>query len=76
MKDTEYSLPDPPPPQDKGKELTGLGNALKNPLGNVGLLIGEASKQLRRRTGIGSGLSLSGIVHPELSRSGELVSES
>lgn len=48
MKDTEYSLPDPPPPQDKGKELTGLGNALKNPLGNVGLLIGEASKQLRR----------------------------
>ncbi|OBS80440.1 hypothetical protein A6R68_21340 [Neotoma lepida] len=58
---------------DKGKELTGLGNALKNPLGNVGLLIGEAGKQLRRRTGIGSGLSLSGIVHPELSRSAELT---
>ncbi|XP_055450192.1 very long-chain specific acyl-CoA dehydrogenase, mitochondrial [Psammomys obesus] len=58
---------------DKGKELTGLGNALKNPLGNVGLLIGEAGKQLRRRTGMGSGLSLSGVVHPELSRSGELA---
>lgn len=58
---------------DKGKELSGLGNALKNPLGNVGLLIGEAGKQLRRRTGIGSGLSLSGVVHPELSRSGELI---
>ncbi|KAH0511505.1 Very long-chain specific acyl-CoA dehydrogenase, mitochondrial [Microtus ochrogaster] len=58
---------------DKGKELSGLGNALKNPLGNVGLLIGEAGKQLRRRTGIGSGLSLSGVVHPELSRSGELT---
>nr|XP_048304437.1 very long-chain specific acyl-CoA dehydrogenase, mitochondrial [Myodes glareolus] len=58
---------------DKGKELSGLGNALKNPLGNVGLLIGEAGKQLRRRTGIGSGLSLSGVVHPELSRSGELM---
>ncbi|XP_021031058.1 very long-chain specific acyl-CoA dehydrogenase, mitochondrial [Mus caroli] len=58
---------------DKGKELTGLGNALKNPFGNVGLLMGEAGKQLRRRTGIGSGLSLSGIVHPELSRSGELA---
>lgn len=27
-----------------------------------------------RRTGMGSGLSLSGVVHPELSRSGELVS--
>lgn len=48
MKDTEYSQSDPPPPQDKGKELTGLGNALKNPLGNVGLLMGEAGKQLRR----------------------------
>ncbi|GAB1296337.1 Very long-chain specific acyl-CoA dehydrogenase, mitochondrial [Apodemus speciosus] len=58
---------------DKGKELTGLGNALKNPLGNVGLLMGEAGKQLRRRTGLGSGLSLSGIVHPELNRSGELA---
>lgn len=36
------------PPQDKGKELSGLGNALKNPFGNAGLLLGEASKQLRR----------------------------
>ncbi|KAL1788077.1 Very long-chain specific acyl-CoA dehydrogenase, mitochondrial, partial [Sigmodon hispidus] len=35
---------------DKGKELTGLGNALKNPLGNVDLLIGEAGKQLRFAT--------------------------
>uniref|UniRef100_A0A5F9CZ49 Very long-chain specific acyl-CoA dehydrogenase, mitochondrial n=1 Tax=Oryctolagus cuniculus TaxID=9986 RepID=A0A5F9CZ49_RABIT len=34
---------------DKGKELSGLGNALKNPFGNAGLLIGEAGKQLRRR---------------------------
>lgn len=48
MKDTESSPWDLPPPQDKGKELSGLGNALKNPLGNVGLLIGEAGKQLRR----------------------------
>ncbi|XP_052513783.1 very long-chain specific acyl-CoA dehydrogenase, mitochondrial isoform X2 [Budorcas taxicolor] len=58
---------------DKGKELSGLGNALKNPFGNAGLLLGEASKQLRRRAGLGSGLSLSGIVHQELSRSGELA---
>uniref|UniRef100_A0A6I8NHF7 Very long-chain specific acyl-CoA dehydrogenase, mitochondrial n=1 Tax=Ornithorhynchus anatinus TaxID=9258 RepID=A0A6I8NHF7_ORNAN len=56
---------------DKGKELTGLGKALKNPLGNAGLLLGEAGKQLRRRAGLGSGLSLSGVVHPELRRSGE-----
>uniref|UniRef100_A0A1D5R253 Very long-chain specific acyl-CoA dehydrogenase, mitochondrial n=1 Tax=Macaca mulatta TaxID=9544 RepID=A0A1D5R253_MACMU len=58
---------------DKGKELSGLGSALKNPFGNAGLLLGEAGKQLRRRAGLGSGLSLSGIVHPELSRSGELA---
>ncbi|KAF6297921.1 acyl-CoA dehydrogenase very long chain [Rhinolophus ferrumequinum] len=58
---------------DKGKELSGLGNALKNPFGNAGLLLGEAGKQLRRRAGLGSGLSLSGIIHPELSRSGELA---
>nr|XP_055161326.1 very long-chain specific acyl-CoA dehydrogenase, mitochondrial [Nyctereutes procyonoides] len=58
---------------DKGKELSGLGNALKNPFGNAGLLLGEAGKQLRRRAGLGSGLSLSGIIHQELNRSGELT---
>uniref|UniRef100_A0A8C0E610 Very long-chain specific acyl-CoA dehydrogenase, mitochondrial n=1 Tax=Balaenoptera musculus TaxID=9771 RepID=A0A8C0E610_BALMU len=58
---------------DKGKELSGLGSALKNPFGNAGLLLGEASKQLRRRAGLGSGLSLSGTIHQELSRSGELA---
>ncbi|XP_053749401.1 very long-chain specific acyl-CoA dehydrogenase, mitochondrial [Panthera pardus] len=58
---------------DKGKELSGLGNALKNPFGNAGLLLGEAGKQLRRRAGLGSGLSLNGVIHRELSRSGELV---
>ncbi|MBZ3870507.1 Very long-chain specific acyl-CoA dehydrogenase, mitochondrial [Sciurus carolinensis] len=61
---------------DKGKELSGLSSALKNPFGNVGLLLGEAGKQLRRRAGLGSGLSLSGVVHPELSRSGELAVQS
>uniref|UniRef100_A0A8C0I6G7 Very long-chain specific acyl-CoA dehydrogenase, mitochondrial n=1 Tax=Balaenoptera musculus TaxID=9771 RepID=A0A8C0I6G7_BALMU len=59
--------------RDKGKELSGLGSALKNPFGNAGLLLGEASKQLRRRAGLGSGLSLSGTIHQELSRSGELA---
>ncbi|XP_053423543.1 very long-chain specific acyl-CoA dehydrogenase, mitochondrial [Nycticebus coucang] len=58
---------------DKGKELSGLGSALKNPFGNAGLLLGEAGKQLRRRAGLSSGLSLSGIVHEELKRSGKLA---
>ncbi|XP_039087541.1 very long-chain specific acyl-CoA dehydrogenase, mitochondrial isoform X3 [Hyaena hyaena] len=57
---------------DKGKELSGLGNALKNPFGNASLLLGEVGKQLRRRAGLGSSLSLSGFTHQELSRSGEL----
>uniref|UniRef100_A0A0N8ETK1 Very long-chain specific acyl-CoA dehydrogenase, mitochondrial n=1 Tax=Heterocephalus glaber TaxID=10181 RepID=A0A0N8ETK1_HETGA len=57
----------------KGKDLSALGNALKNPLGNAGLLLGEAGKQLRRQVGLSSGLSLSAVVHPELSRSGELA---
>ncbi|XP_006107998.1 very long-chain specific acyl-CoA dehydrogenase, mitochondrial isoform X1 [Myotis lucifugus] len=60
---------------DKGKELSGLGKALKNPLGNAGLLLGEAGKQLRRRAGLGSGLSLSGVIHPDLNRSGELATQ-
>ncbi|KAF0872640.1 ACADV protein, partial [Crocuta crocuta] len=62
---------------DKGKELSGLGNALKNPFGNAGLLLGEVGKQLRRSAqswgGVGGGLSLSGFTHQELSRSGELA---
>ncbi|XP_027980810.1 very long-chain specific acyl-CoA dehydrogenase, mitochondrial isoform X2 [Eumetopias jubatus] len=58
---------------DKGKELSGIGNALKNPFGNAGLLLGEAGKQLRRRAGLGSGLSLSAVIHQELNRSGELT---
>lgn len=58
---------------DKGKELSGIGNALKNPFGNAGLLLGEAGKQIRRRAGLGSGLSLSGVVHKDLTRSGELA---
>ncbi|KAF5911806.1 hypothetical protein HPG69_015784 [Diceros bicornis minor] len=58
---------------DKGKELSRLGSALKNPFGNAGLLLGEAGKQLKRRAGMGSGLSLSGVIHQDLNRSGELA---
>ncbi|XP_004638432.1 very long-chain specific acyl-CoA dehydrogenase, mitochondrial [Octodon degus] len=58
---------------DKGKELSELGNALKNPLGNISLLLGEAGKQVKRQVGLSSGLSLSGVVHPELSRSSKLA---
>ncbi|XP_004413422.1 PREDICTED: very long-chain specific acyl-CoA dehydrogenase, mitochondrial-like [Odobenus rosmarus divergens] len=60
---------------DKGKEISRIGNALKNPFGKASILLGEAGKQLRRRAGLGSGLSLSAVIPPELNRSGELTVE-
>ncbi|KAL0993757.1 hypothetical protein UPYG_G00113280 [Umbra pygmaea] len=59
--------------QDAGKHLKSLQKALKNPLGNAGLLAGEVTKRVKRRAGLSSGLTLQGSVHPELSQSGELA---
>ncbi|XP_035264460.1 very long-chain specific acyl-CoA dehydrogenase, mitochondrial [Anguilla anguilla] len=59
--------------QNAGNELKSLQRALKNPLGNAGLLVGEISKRAKRRAGLGTGLTLQGSVHPELSESGELA---
>ncbi|XP_056601461.1 very long-chain specific acyl-CoA dehydrogenase, mitochondrial-like [Triplophysa dalaica] len=59
--------------QNAGNHLKNLQKALKNPLGNVGLLTGEITKRAKRRAGLGTGLSLSGSVHPELAHSGDLA---
>uniref|UniRef100_A0A665WS81 Very long-chain specific acyl-CoA dehydrogenase, mitochondrial n=1 Tax=Echeneis naucrates TaxID=173247 RepID=A0A665WS81_ECHNA len=59
--------------QNAGNQLKGLQKALKNPLGNAGLLAGEITKRAKRKAGLGTGLSLQGSVHPELAHSGELV---
>ncbi|KAM9335648.1 very long-chain specific acyl-CoA dehydrogenase, mitochondrial [Symphorus nematophorus] len=59
--------------QNAGKELKSLQKALKNPLGNAGLLAGEITKRAKRKAGLGSGLTLQGTVHPELAQSGELT---
>uniref|UniRef100_A0A4W5QBU6 Very long-chain specific acyl-CoA dehydrogenase, mitochondrial n=1 Tax=Hucho hucho TaxID=62062 RepID=A0A4W5QBU6_9TELE len=59
--------------QDAGKHLKSLQKALKNPLGNAGLLAGEMTKRAKRRAGLSTGLTLQGSVHPELSHSGDLV---
>ncbi|KAL4659919.1 very long-chain specific acyl-CoA dehydrogenase, mitochondrial [Arapaima gigas] len=59
--------------QNAGNQLKSLQRALKNPLGNAGLLAGEISKRARRRAGLGSGLTLQGTVHPELAHSGDLT---
>ncbi|GAB0201195.1 very long-chain specific acyl-CoA dehydrogenase, mitochondrial [Grus japonensis] len=57
--------------QTLGVQLRGLQKALKNPLGNVGVLAGEVTRRLRRKAGLGSGLSLREHVHPDLQESGQ-----
>ncbi|XP_051975333.1 very long-chain specific acyl-CoA dehydrogenase, mitochondrial-like [Xyrauchen texanus] len=59
--------------QNAGNHLKNLQRALKNPLGNAGLLTGEMTKRAKRMAGMGTGLTLSGSVHPELSHSGDLA---
>uniref|UniRef100_A0A8C7Q901 Very long-chain specific acyl-CoA dehydrogenase, mitochondrial n=1 Tax=Oncorhynchus mykiss TaxID=8022 RepID=A0A8C7Q901_ONCMY len=59
--------------QDAGKHLKSLQKALKNPLGNAGLLAGEITKRAKRTAGLSTGLTLQGSVHPELSHSGNLA---
>ncbi|KAL7982982.1 hypothetical protein Chor_013588 [Crotalus horridus] len=57
--------------QNAGNQLRGLQQAVKNPFGNAGLLVSEAGKRVRRRAGLGTGLSLKGVVHPSLESSSE-----
>jgi len=61
--------------QNAGNQLKKLQKALKNPLGNVGLLAGEISKRARRKAGLSTGITLQGTVHPELAQSGQLAIE-
>uniref|UniRef100_A0A3B4VGA5 Very long-chain specific acyl-CoA dehydrogenase, mitochondrial n=1 Tax=Seriola dumerili TaxID=41447 RepID=A0A3B4VGA5_SERDU len=58
--------------QNAGNQLKGLQKALKNPIGNAGLLAGEITKRAKRKAGLGTGLTLQGTVHPELAQSGDL----
>ncbi|TWW63060.1 very long-chain specific acyl-CoA dehydrogenase, mitochondrial isoform X2 [Takifugu flavidus] len=59
--------------QNAGNQLKGLQKALKNPLGNAGMLAGELSKRAKRKAGLSTGLTLQGSVHPELAPSGDLT---
>ncbi|KAJ8401725.1 hypothetical protein AAFF_G00376960 [Aldrovandia affinis] len=61
--------------QNAGKQLKNLQRALKNPLANAGLLAGEVSKRAKRKAGLGTGMTLQGVVHPELAQSGNLAVE-
>ncbi|XP_062994711.1 very long-chain specific acyl-CoA dehydrogenase, mitochondrial [Elgaria multicarinata webbii] len=57
--------------QNAGNQLRGLQKAFKNPLGNAGLLVSEVGKRVRRKAGLGTGITLKAVVHPSLSSSGE-----
>ncbi|XP_051284806.1 very long-chain specific acyl-CoA dehydrogenase, mitochondrial [Dicentrarchus labrax] len=59
--------------QNAGNQLKSLQKALKNPIGNAGLLAGEMTKRAKRKAGLSTGLTLQGTVHPELAQSGELT---
>uniref|UniRef100_A0A8C7XM00 Very long-chain specific acyl-CoA dehydrogenase, mitochondrial n=1 Tax=Oryzias sinensis TaxID=183150 RepID=A0A8C7XM00_9TELE len=59
--------------QNAGNHLKSLQKALKNPIGNAGLLAGEITKRAKRFAGFSSGLTLQGSVHPELAQSGDLT---
>merc|ERR1719244_60575 len=59
--------------QAAGNQLKGLQKAMKNPLGNAGLLVEELTKRAKRKAGLSSGMSVSSHVHPDLSHSGDLM---
>ncbi|XP_019711558.1 very long-chain specific acyl-CoA dehydrogenase, mitochondrial isoform X2 [Hippocampus comes] len=59
--------------QNAGNQLKGLQKALKNPLGNAGLLAEEITKRVKRKAGMSTGLTLQGTIHPELAQSGEMA---
>ncbi|XP_054457512.1 very long-chain specific acyl-CoA dehydrogenase, mitochondrial [Anoplopoma fimbria] len=61
--------------QNAGNQLKSLQKALKNPLGNAGLIAGELTKRAKRKAGLSTGLTLQGTVHPELAQSGELTTK-
>lgn len=62
--------------QHAGKRLTELQKSLKNPAGNLGLIISEGVKRSKRAVGVKSGPSLAEYVHSDLATSAKLVSES
>ncbi|XP_012690872.2 very long-chain specific acyl-CoA dehydrogenase, mitochondrial [Clupea harengus] len=59
--------------QNAGNQLKSLQKALKSPFGNIALLTGEVTKRARRKAGLGTGLTLQGNIHPDLTHSGDLT---
>eukprot|EP00914_Ancora_sagittata_P018662 GHVO01036993.1.p1 GENE.GHVO01036993.1~~GHVO01036993.1.p1 ORF type:complete len:559 (+),score=91.92 GHVO01036993.1:72-1748(+) len=60
--------------QYAGGHLKGLQKALKDPLSNLGVIVGEGSKRAKRMVGMSTGVSLGNVVHPDLANSSTLTS--
>ncbi|XP_053663312.1 very long-chain specific acyl-CoA dehydrogenase, mitochondrial-like, partial [Anopheles marshallii] len=61
--------------QKAGNDLRGLQKALKNPLGNIGAILGEGTKRVGRSVGVG-GTDLSPFVVSELRNAAKQCAES
>jgi len=59
--------------QYAGGHLRELQNAIKHPISNFGVVMGEVSKRAAGAVGIGSGNHLAGQVHPNLVESAALT---
>merc|ERR1712080_681756 len=59
--------------QYAGGHLRELQNAIKHPVSNFGVVLGEVSKRAAGAVGMGSGSSLAGHVHPNLGESAALT---
>lgn len=62
--------------QYAGGHLRELQKAVKDPISNFGVVLGEVSKRAKGGLGLGSGNSLADKVHPNLSDSADLVVKS
>merc|ERR1719264_611216 len=59
--------------QYAGGHLRELQKAIKNPIGNFGVVLGEVAKRGKGAIGLGSGISLADKVHPNLNSSAALT---
>jgi len=62
--------------QYAGGHLREIQKAVKDPISNFGVVIGEVSKRAKGGLGFGSGQSIADKVHPNLNDSAELVVKS
>ncbi|KAH3805838.1 hypothetical protein DPMN_134147 [Dreissena polymorpha] len=56
-------------------DLKEIQKALKNPVGNLGTVMGMGTKMMKRRMGLSTGVSLQSVVHPDLSTAGNQTAQ-